>query len=190
MSKITLILLICLSAGFYACKEDYTPKPRGYNRIDLPEKNYRLFDSNCPFTFSYPGYAKVMPYQGDTAHPCWFNLYFPTFHATLYLSYVPIQSKKQLFALTEDSRKLVYKHTAKAEEIIENYIEKPGKNGIVYELTGNTATTLQFYLTDSTQHFLRGSLYFNVATNPDSVAPALQYISDDVMHFLESLNWK
>ncbi len=176
---------------FVSCGEEFIPKPRGYNRIEFPSKSYITYDSLCPFTFQYPVYAKVLPYKGsDGPHPCWLNLYFPELKATLHLSYLDIQSQDQLIKMIEDSRRLVFKHTVKAEEIIENYLEKPGKYGIVYELTGSTASSLQFYITDSTQHFLRGSLYFNVATNPDSVAPVVRFINKDVERFLESLAWK
>jgi gliding motility-associated lipoprotein GldD len=192
MSRIfSAFISILLVGAFVSCEDEYIPKPRGYNRIEFPEKSYITYDSIYPFTFQYPAYAKVLPYQGsDGPHPYWLNIYFPKLKATLHLSYLGIESENELIKMIEDSRRLVFKHTVKAEEIIENYLDKPGKYGIVYELTGSTASALQFYITDSTQHFLRGSLYFNVATNPDSVAPVINFINKDVERFLESLSWK
>jgi gliding motility-associated lipoprotein GldD len=191
MNKLIVFLLIITGAfTLSSCQDDFSPKPRGYNRIELLPKGYHTFDSTCNFAFEIPQYAAILPYDGPDARPCWLNIHFPYYNATLHLSYSPVQSENGLFKLIEDSRRLVYKHTIKADEIIENYIERPGKSGIVYELTGNTATALQFYMTDSTQHFLRGSLYFNIRTNPDSVAPVLQYLTNDVEHLISSLHWK
>lgn len=185
-----LFTLLTLMVFLASCADDFAPKPRGYNRIELLPKNYHTFDSTCHFTFDIPGYATILPYDGPDARPCWLNVYFPYYNATLHLSYSPVLSENSLYKLVEDSRRLVYKHTIKADEIIENYIERPGKSGIVYELTGGTATALQFYMTDSSAHFLRGSLYFNTRTNPDSVAPVLQYLTNDVEHLIATLRWK
>jgi gliding motility-associated lipoprotein GldD len=124
------------------------------------------------------------------AEPCWYNINYKPFNATLHLSYKPVICRDTLFKLLNDSRTMVYKHTMKADEIIENYISKPTKYGIFYELNGNTATNAQFFVTDSTKHFLRGSLYFNTATNQDSIEPVLKFLKADVLKMIQSLEWK
>ena len=85
---------------------------------------------------------------------------------------------------------MVFKHVIRADQIVENYIQKPKCQGIYYELDGSTATNAQFYVTDSTQHFLRGSLYFNVKTNQDSIAPVLKFLKEDMIRLIETIHWE
>ncbi len=123
------------------------------------------------------------------AEKCWFNIYYTPFNATLHLSYKDVDNKNNLNKLLEDARTLVYKHTIKADEIYETLIGNKYLNGMLYELSGNTATNFQFYVTDSSRHYLRGSLYFNERTRIDSIQPALDFLKADIMHMLETLRW-
>jgi gliding motility-associated lipoprotein GldD len=62
--------------------------------------------------------------------------------------------------------------------------------GLIYDIEGNTASSLQFYVTDSTKHFIRGALYFNVRPNIDSVKIVLEFLKKDVLHLIQTLQWK
>lgn len=179
---------LLLAAG--GCKENHTPKPLGYHRIDFPEKEYEQYNTDCPFTFEYPVYGEVRADQSSNAEPCWLNIQFPEYNGTIHLSYKSVNNN--LTNLTEDARNLTYKHTIKAEAIQEKLFSKPEKNvhGILYDVQGNAASSLQFFLTDSTDHFVRGSLYFNVQPNKDSLAPVIDYFREDVIHFMESFRWE
>lgn len=173
-----------------SCRHDYTPKPRGYMKIDYPAKNYILFDEKAPFTFNYPDYAKIEPDTSINAEPFWYNILFPEFDGTIYLSYKELN--KNLSVFIEDSRSLVYKHSIKAESIDESLVSKPEipLYGIIYDLKGNTASSLQFFLTDSIRHFLRGSLYFNTPPEKDSLAPVIAFIRQDVEELVNSFKWE
>jgi len=181
------LFLILLSA----CQSNYTPKPMEYFRIDFPEKKYKIYDSLCPYRFDFPEYGKITKGLGNQEqNPCWINIVFPSFKATLYISYFNIEHN--LPKLLEDCRSLAYKHDIKADAIHEIlYADSLNKiYGMVYEIKGNAASPLQFYLTDSTQHFLRGSLYFDVKPNKDSLAPVIDFLQKDVKHLIETLRWK
>ncbi len=130
------------------------------------------------------------PIPHRNAEPYWYNILFPSLNATIYLSYKPVHHNLQKFI--EDSRTLVYKHTIKAEAINESLIRNDSSDvyGIFYDLKGNTASSLQFFVTDSTAHFLRGSLYFNAEPNKDSLAPVIRFIRQDVEHLINTLHWK
>ena len=184
-----LSLSLLILAG---CKRDFQPKPRGYFKIDLPEHEYRMFDSaGCPFTFKIPVYSEMKPDQDPRAEPWWMNLEFPKLGAVLHLSYKPITHDSVLFRAIDDCYKLTYKHISKAEDIIENEISNSnGASGMLYELNGETATGMNFYVTDSTKHFLRGALYFYARTVPDSLAPALDFVKKDVKVLIGSLRWR
>jgi len=190
--KLVLQCMI-LFAMLGACsdKTSYTPKPRGFQRMEFPNKVYeRYWLKDCHYEFDLPVYAKVELDPNFATHQCWYNVQFPQFNATLHLSYLPITNRESLFKMINDSREMVFKHVVKADEIIENYISSPDKHGIFYNLQGNTATNTQFFVTDSTHHFLRGSLYFNAHTNSDSLAPALSFIDADVQRLISGLVWK
>jgi gliding motility-associated lipoprotein GldD len=189
MRSIPFILILLLFAQS-ACQRGYTPKPRGYLRIDFPEKEYTLFDSTCPYLFEYPVYAKVVADTGYLTEPCWINLVFPSFDGTLHLSYKQVDGNLDQYV--EDSRSLAYKHTIRADAIREKEYSNPENRvyGIRYDIEGNTASSIQFYLTDSNAHFLRGSLYFNIQPDKDSLAPVISFFKEDIVHFIESFNWK
>ena len=173
-----------------ACDETYTPKPKGYFRIDLPEKKYALYQSNnCPFQFDLPDYAIVANYHDSITQPCWKYIRFPKFNCEIFLTYKPVNNNINTFL--EDSRTLAYKHTVKADAIDETLVETPNKvYGMIYDIGGNAASSVQFYATDSITHFIRGALYFNTAPQPDSLAPVIQFVRQDVVKLMTSLRWK
>jgi len=181
---ITIIAAIFLSS---CSNNDPIPRPRAYFRIDVPEKTYKLYDDVCPYTFELPSYAFIIKEEGGN---CWMDIYFPQNEATIYLTYKEVHDN--LNTHMEDSREFVYKHTVKADAIEETRYENDSLRvyGMLYDLKGNTASSVQFYLTDSTNHFLRGSLYFNVPPNKDSLAPVIEFIREDIIHMMETFEWK
>lgn len=177
--------------GLFSCVSNETPKPKGYFRIDLPKRNYQLFDSTFPYTFEYPVYATLSkdPYAPDQKY--WININYPRFRATVHISYKPINNN--LITYLEDARKMVVKHIPKANAIRDSLILDPSRSlfGLAYNIDGNgVASPYQFIVTDSTHHFLRGSLYFNVVPNNDSLQPVIQFIKGDLKHLLNTLRWK
>ncbi len=193
MNKIHIIpyffifILAWLATG---CNDDYVPKPRGFQRLELPKHEYKNISSPCGFSFDIPMYAQLVPDSHPRAEKCWYNLYYIPFNATLHLSYKPVSSRAALIQMTEDARTMVYKHTIKADEIYESSFGKENFRGMMYELSGSTATNFQFYVTDTSSHFILGSLYFNDRTNSDSIAPALAHLKTDILYMLNSLQWK
>jgi gliding motility-associated lipoprotein GldD len=186
-----LLLVITFIVMFApGCKKTYTPKPRSYFRIEFPKKEYVPYQSECNFTFEVPVYAKVVPYQGSNAEPCWMNITFPEYKGTIYITYKRIHNDADRYA--EDIRTLAYKHIIKADDIIEQPISFPDRNihGMIYNIKGNTASSLNFFITDSTDNFLSGSLYFNVIPNKDSLAPVIRFFSDDIEHLINTFHWK
>lgn len=166
------------------------PKPYGYFRVDLPPHSYRMIDTmELPYRFEVSDYAKVVKRDKDGEH-FWIDLVYPGLNASLYCSYKPV--KGNLFDLLEDTRRIVYKHTVKADGISEKVFEDKNKRvfGILYDLKGNTASSVQFVLTDSTKNFFRAALYFNNVPNKDSIAPMAEYIRQDVIRLIESFEWK
>ncbi len=188
--KTLLGLGFILSAllAFSSCKENYTPKSKGYIRIDYPKKEYASFQSLQGFRFEYPKYALIKSDSG-MSHPDWLNIEFPQFNGTIYLSYIKISGDPGKHA--DESRDLAYKHTIKAESIQESMINLPEKKvyGIFYDIKGNAASSIQFFVTDSMTNFLRGSLYFNAQPNQDSLGPVIQFIRQDIDHLIKSLEW-
>jgi gliding motility-associated lipoprotein GldD len=173
-----------------ACSESYTPKPRGYFRIEFPEHKYKVFDTVTPFSFEIPDYSAMVPDSEQYAEPYWYNLEFPKLNGKIHLSYKKIN--KDLAKYIEDCRMLAYKHTIKADDILDHpFIDNKNKvYGILYEIKGNAASPFQFFATDSTKHFLRGSLYFNVYPNKDSLAPVFDFVHVDIKHLIETIRWK
>jgi len=185
-----ILIFILISVVLISCQEIYSPKNKAYPRVDFPEKNYRLYDSILPFTFECPVYANVLEDNEKGAEKYWSNIVFKSFNAQIHLSYKDISNNLQDFE--EDTRKLAYKHTIKADAIDEKIWENDKEKvyGILYDIQVNTASSIQFYLTDSVKHFLRGALYFNTKPNKDSLSPSIQFIRKDIDKMIETLKWK
>ena len=186
------LFLVGTTLLFSCQNHEFSPKPRGFFRIVFPEKKYRAYAGNCPFTFSYPVYANIEPDKNKNAQPCWFNLDFPQFKGTLHLSYMPVTSKKIFNELVEDAHTFAFKHSVKATAIDEGTIAYPDRKmyGIYYRIDGNAASAVQFYLTDSTKNYLRGALYFNEAPRQDSIKPVLDFVKQDIDVMIKSIRWK
>ena len=185
-----IFLWLVLSIAFVGCNEDYTPKPRGFQRFVFEPKQYTAYHNDCGFSCEIPDYATVLPDFSMEHQKCWFNIYYQPYNATLHISFDKVKKTKDLDKLAEDARTLVYKHTVKADEIYETYIENERLHGMIYELSGNTATNFQFYVTDSISNYMRGALYFNERTNIDSVGPVLKFLEKDIMHMIQTLKWE
>ncbi len=191
--KFKLLLLLFTALFFYACNDDdeiYSPKPRGYFRIDFPEKKYKTYDSICPFTFEIPNYSKMVNDKHMGAEPCWLNLEYPKFNATLNLTYKTLNNDIQKYL--QESHDFANRHQVKATGLDEVVIVKDSTKvyGLLFNIEGNTASSLQFYLTDSTHHFLRGALYFNAVPNIDSLKIVVEFIKKDIVHLINTTRWK
>lgn len=191
MNKIYGILVV--ACVLVACQNNtYTPKPKGYFRIEFPEKVYQQFNGNVPFTFEYPVYAKLEADKSRGAQKDWNNLWFSQFNGRLHLTYYDVSSKDKYNALIEDARALAFKHTVKASAIDQKIINYPDKKvyGIYYAIDGNTASSVQFFLTDSVKHYFRGALYFNERPQYDSIEPVVNFIKKDIDKMIETFQWK
>ena len=187
-----LPFFLILFATLTACEENYTPKAKGYNRIDLPEHSYQLLKGDYPYTFEYSSHAFVQPHKSTYTEPYWIDIVYPDMKGTLEITYKKIENKKQLLdELVDDSHKLASKHNVKATAIDEAVIKTPkGYTAAIFELEGEVPSQFQFYVTDSTSNFLRGALYFPIATKNDSLKPVIDYIKQDVLNLLNTLEWK
>ncbi|ATL46803.1 gliding motility lipoprotein GldD [Chitinophaga caeni] len=193
-----LVIILFFCSAFVACQNNYTPKPKGYFLIELPEKSYRLFNEpGYPYTFEYPTYANIVKdttfFDEKAENPYWINIEFPEFHSKLYMSYKIIGANKRnsFENLVDDAFKLTYKHTYKASYIDEQEFSTPNNvYGLYYNVGGNAASAKQFFATDSTKHFIRGALYFYAPPNADSLQPVINFLQADMYHLVETLKWK
>lgn len=163
---------------------DY-PKPKGVMRMEFPQRIYTTYSGDCPFSFEMPNYFQVM----DKEEGCHKDIHIAPFRADIFLTYVAIDTN--LNQHVEYTRKLVYDHSVKADEILETRFQANDNSfGINYRLVGDVASTYQFFVTDSTHHFLRGALYFNSVPNYDSLKPTLEHVIEDIDRLIATLRWK
>lgn len=175
-----------------ACSHDYQPKPRGYNRLDLPNADYLHAPDTLPYMFEYSVYARFLRDTSWVRDKHWVEVYYPELKATIHITYKQVKgSQKLLKEYLEDAYVLTSKHQIKAYAIEETIVKTPsGKTAVVAELEGEVPSQFQFTMTDSTRNFLRGALYFNVKVQNDSLQPAIEYVKKDVMHLINTLQWK
>jgi gliding motility-associated lipoprotein GldD len=186
LTFIGFVVMLCSCAG-----DSYSPKPRGYHKIEFPEKAYRLFDKGCAYSFEYPVYAEAVAEGNNANEPCWYNLYFKQFNGKLHMTYYDVLSRNEYNGLVEDARTFAFKHTVKANAIDQKLISYPAKKvyGIYYAIEGNTASSVQFFLTDSVKHYFRGALYFNERPQYDSIQPVVAFIKKDLDRMISTFKW-
>lgn len=183
-----LLNLIFLLGFLHSCTETYTPKPVGYFRIDLPDTVYTLYNNGqCPYTFEYNQSATITAKHNQ---PCWEDIEFRSIYGVIQLTYKPVKSN--LDTLLRDAKEFAFKHGVKADGISETlYIDTVRRvYGILYEIYGNTATNYQFFATDSSHHFLRGTAYVHSQPNIDSTGPVTHFLGREIRHIVETLRWK
>ena len=197
LKRISSLILFIFISAFFGCREVAVPKPKGHFRIDLPKRQYILYNDQTgkkvkiPLTFEYPAYGHLTFQEDIGSKAGWFNIEFPSYKAKIYLTYKDVNN--DLDSLLEASYNLnVKSHITKADAINEQVFSNRENKvyGILYDLKGNTASAVEFYVTDSLTHYLRGSLYFVSEPNADSLAPVIDFFREDIIHLIETLKWK
>lgn len=189
------VLIVVMFATVISCNSPYTYKKKGYFKIDFPEKKYQVFDQpGYPYTFEYPVYSVISrdtTFFDTKAGDWWINIDVPMFHSRIYISYKPV-GRNNFDSLVNDGYKMAFKqHTDVATGINDTLITTPnGVEGVYFSLGGNTATANQFFLTDSTRHFLRGALYFDATPNEDSLSIVNSFLKEDLRHLINTLKWR
>ena len=167
------------------------PKPRGYFRIDLPEKAYVKVDTIEKYSFECPEYAYITNDRYSPDEKNWVNIEMPQFKGSIHLTHKPVDGN--LAEYLEDVHTMVTKHLQKANGVRDSLIvnDEYRVYGLFIEMDGKgVATPMQFYLTDSTKNFVRGALYFNFKPDNDSMQPVINFIREDIDHLINTFEWK
>ena len=186
-NKVLIFILFIFT--LFTCDDDhYFPKPKSYLRINFPTKEYYAIDNNCPFTFKIPNYSAWVKKFNDN-QPCNKAIIYPDFKAEVLCDYMTINDN--LYEVSEDFRKMVYKHSFKSNAIIERVWENDSNKvyGLAYEIKGNTACNYAFTLTDSNRHFFSGQLLFQIKPNYDSLKPSIEFLQKDIEAMIASFKW-
>lgn len=187
----TLTALTSVALMLCACDHEYLPKPLGYNRLDLPEHEYRSLPDSLPYKFEYSTHAKLLRDTSAIRDRYWIEIYYPVMKSDIHITYKNLHhSQKLLKEYLGDAYKLTAKHEIKAYAINEIITVTPsGKTAVIAELEGEVPSQFQFTVTDSLDNFIRGALYFNTKVQNDSLAPAIEYMKKDMMHLINTLEW-
>lgn len=177
----TLLIILMMNS----CNEDVLPKPKAQLRLEYPSPKYKTVVSDCPYSFDISSVTDV-----KVNNKCWVNIDYHKLKASINITYRPVEGNlKELFL---EAEKLTFNHTIKADGISSApYANKEKKvYGSIFEVTGNAASPIQFHVTDSTHHFITGAVYFDVQPNYDSIKPAINYLQNDIIRMIESMEWK
>lgn len=197
MIQRTALFLITI-IGLCSCQNETvnTPKPRAFPKVEFPQGEYQAFQlETCPFEFQYPTYSEVVRdttfFNEDPGHPCWFDIATPSLNGRIHFSYYDINGRNDMDKLISDAFELTNKHNMKASYIEESVFRK-GKDvsGVIFKMEGPVATPFQFFITDSTTHFLRAALYVQASARPDSLRPIYDFLQKDMDVMIQSFNWK
>ncbi|QRR03502.1 gliding motility lipoprotein GldD [Dyadobacter sandarakinus] len=192
---VTAFVLAAFAASLISCgseEQTFVPKPKGYNRIELPAHAYRMLDKIHPYDFEYSKFSRIVPDTFAMAGKDWIFVHYPQLNANIQITYKPLQNNPKLLGeFINDSYKLAAKHQIRASSIQEQRITTPSGNiATIFRIEGDVPSPFQFYTTDSTTHFMRGAVYFPTATKNDSLAPVIAYIQEDMLRLLNTLQWR
>jgi gliding motility-associated lipoprotein GldD len=194
--KQKIVFLILLLLAFSSCTEDPTPKPKAYLALEYPEAIYKTEDiAKMPFTFARNALGqnlKTKTLKGETTS-YGINIEYPKLKGTIYITYKAVEGNKAyLNTFLKNAQNFTQEHTQKADAIDEFEYVNPERSvyGMFYDVGGNAASQSQFYVTDSINHFITGSLYFYAKPNYDSILPAAHYLQKDIRKIMETLAWK
>ena len=211
--NLKILFTVSFAFIFFACNSTYSSKPKGYFKVDFPQRKYVIFEKEgFPYSFEYPAYANIVKdstyFDSTPDNPFWVNVDFPFFHGKIFISYKTIGGnsvykiktangyKDSLGVntfqnLINDSYKLTFKNDVKAYSIEDSVMHTANNvSGVFFRVGGSVATSKQFFLSDTTKHFLRGALYFDATPNEDSLAPVNAFLQDDLKHLINTLRWK
>ncbi len=190
-SRKDVMILLTLPIVLFSCTREYLPKPIGYNRLILPEASYQQLPDSLPYSFEYSKHAQLLKDTSAIHERYWIEIYYPELKADVHITYKHIHNQKTLKEYLDDSYTLTSKHQIKAYAINEVIATTPsGKTAVIAELEGEVPSQFQFTITDSSKNFIRGALYFNTHVQNDSLAPAIAYMKKDIMHMINTLEWK
>lgn len=194
MRRSVVALLFVSAAAIIAasCSKDFTPKPKGYNRIPLPGTAYVPLPDTLPYRFEYSKYAHLLKDTSWIRETHWVEINYPTLKANIHITYKKLMNSEQLLKeFLNDAYVLTAKHQIKANAINETIVTtKDGKVAVIAEIEGEVPSQFQFTMTDSTRNFLRGALYFNTKVQNDSLRPAIDFMKKEMMHIVNTLQWK
>lgn len=171
------------------------PKPRSFPKIEFPQRKLvALGPDYCHFDFQFPDYGKIeqksLYFDEKPADPCWFDIYLPAFDGRIHFSYYPIHSAKEWEEKRDQAFDLAGYHNKRASSITEYRIDQsPQLGGMIFDIDGPAASPYQFFLTDSTSHFVRAALYFNTQAKPDSLRPIVDFVVADITKLIETFEW-
>ena len=183
---------VIVGLALMGCGKNYLPKPKGYNRILLPPHTYQPLPDSFPYSFAYSQHAHILKDSSWIAERYWITLFYPDMEASIQITYKPV-TDSIVREFLSDSYRLTSQHNVKAYAIDESILElSSGLFASFTELEGEVPTQAQFHVTDpdSTEHFMRGALYFRTATKNDSLAPVIRYLKQDILHLLTTLEWE
>ncbi len=185
LTKGIFAIVMGLMVLITSCEEDHVPKPKAQLRLEYPVAEYAVIESDCPFHFETSDAC-----EASFNEKCWINLEYTELNASVNMTYRPVQDNLQ--ELLREAEKLTFNHTIKADGISSRPFvnQKSRVYGSVFEVTGNAASPLQFHLTDSSNHFITGAVYFDVQPNYDSLRPAVRHIEKDIVRLIETMEWE
>ncbi len=187
-----IVLLIAVATASSCSRGDYQPKPKGYNRILLPDTAYMALPDTLPYRFEYSQFATLMKDTSWIREKHWVEIYYPTLKANIHITYKKLMNSEQLLKeFLNDAYVLTAKHQIKANAINETIVTtKSGKVAVIAEIEGEVPSQFQFTMTDSTQNFLRGALYFNTKVQNDSLKPSIDFMKKEMMHIVNTLEFR
>ena len=189
--RINYLIVFLIGFILTSCDSEFLPKPKGYNRIDLPLHEYTLLADTLPYRFEYSSHAEVLKDTSWISEDNWIEIYYPDLKADIHITYKSINNDEKLLReFLEDAYTLTAKHQIKAYAIDDIIMTNPrGMTFSIAELDGEVPSQFQFICTDSVNNFLRGALHFNIKVNNDSLRPAIEYVKLDIIHMMNTLEW-
>lgn len=181
--------------------------PKLFTRVDLPENTYEITEEQgAPLTYEASEHAKLTTKvhpaldsccDSTSLLPCckdyWFDLYYPSFDATLNFTYKSLNFDGVSDHIKSDFIMSSFVNTNNRRAQVEKQQQGSTPQGYYYEhySYAEAGEPEMFFIADTLgQHCLLGSLIFNSAgQSSDSLSPYISFIQKDIERFISSVTF-
>lgn len=177
--------IIFLALIVFSCNNNVNlPKQKAYFAPEFEIPTYKKISLDCNYTFNINFQASI-----NNIKNCNYEIYYKNLNAKIFINQIVLSNSIETVLNTFNQK--INENSRLSDQIIQsNYVNIDKKiYSKLYSFVGNSPSNIQFYVTNQTDKFLTGSLFFETEPNYDSLFPYIDYIRNDIKKMVDSFRW-
>jgi gliding motility-associated lipoprotein GldD len=185
-----ILFLFGLLLFHFSCDEtSYLPREKAFLRLEFEKPMYGTFSSeSSKLNFIYNNASASFEIISEEKTV----LRYKHIKIDILLSNIQLENTSSFEESLQNFYMFLEPHRKKSNQIsVKEFISADNKRfAKVFEMRGPVASPLQFYVTDSINNFLFGSMNLIQKSDYDSIYPSVMYVKNDIFSIIESVNWE